>query len=125
MIADEFHFNTYIWTTLVITRFQFRNVEPKLAEVERLAKILPQSTFSEANRFKASAHLPQITEELLDFFTFYGNKFNYKTHILSAHIGRLQEKRQYCNTEPADGNVKKRFSQEQAKYEFSCFHLNE
>lgn len=106
----KFHFSTYIWITLLITRFRLRSLGPPMSDIKSLAS----QVSVEASKFKISSNLPVFKEHLLDFFTFYGNQFNSKVHILSSYVGRLVERKQYKeSTDALSGNVKKHFKHDQ------------
>ncbi|XP_031626107.1 uncharacterized protein LOC116342573 isoform X2 [Contarinia nasturtii] len=78
----KFEFNTYIISILVIFFLQMNHKLPRVGDM--------QSTDNSASKTSNIVSFRDIPQ---NFFSFYGNSYQMWNHVISAHIGRWQERR--------------------------------
>lgn len=76
----KFKFNTYIISVLVIFFLQMNYSLPKIDDFSK-------TTSSVSSKIKSFKTIPR------EFFAFYGNNYQMWNHVISAHVGRWQERR--------------------------------
>lgn len=75
-----FEFNTYIISVLVIFFLQTNHKFPTVDQIL-------------SNSSPIVSNISDFKPFLREFFEFYGNRYQIWNHVISAHIGRWQEKR--------------------------------
>lgn len=74
-----FEFNSYIISVLVIFFLQVKRNFPTFKDLLAFR----------INRFPLNGHFNQF---LHDFFSFYGYNFDAEKHVISLHVGKLQNR---------------------------------
>lgn len=78
----KFHFNTYLISVLVIFFFQVNYGAPVIEHIWTN----PTEMISETTNHP-------FMQYVQEFFSFYGNTYQIENHVISTHIGRLQQRK--------------------------------
>lgn len=101
---QQFHFNTYIISVLVIFFLQMDHNVPTVDNIMNFTS----NPNSKCKNFKA---LPR------QFFELYGNRYQMCNHVISAHIGQWQERRVQAEQKHFPG-AKQRYLDEYDSFSF-------
>lgn len=94
VLADNgltmFGFNTYIIAILVIF---FMQVNYDVPTIQELASMRPNADAIKKSNASLHKDVDSLDKLLVDFFYFYGNRYQIWNHVISLNIGRWQERR--------------------------------
>lgn len=88
--ASMFKFNTYMISILVIF---FMQVNFSLPTIQEMASMRPNAEAIKKANASLQKDLENVDKLLVDFFWFYGNRYQIWNHVISLNIGRWQERR--------------------------------